>query len=113
MINTYALITLAVRSFEDGVHVPYTLLRYRASKNCDKNKNLRILEKAHAFSQSILKRPVNFYKDHPKTVGGAARTRCIFPIHFCGIRALKKALVKNAKKKPKAPIKFQKHQSKM
>ena len=25
----------------------------------------------------------------PKTVGGVARTRCILPIHFCGIKAIK------------------------
>ena len=25
-----------------------------------------------------------------KTVGGVTRTRCIFPIHFCGIRPRKK-----------------------
>ena len=87
--------------------------------------NFRILKKPHAYLQTILKAPVKFQKDWPKTVGGVEGTRYLLPIHFCSIR-VKKMSVKNAKKviknnfrilkKPhanlqtiaKAPVKFQK-----
>ena len=52
------------------------------------------------YFQTILKALVKFQKDQPKTVGGIVRTRCILPIHFCGIRALKKS-VKTVKKSEK------------
>ena len=41
----------------------------------------------HIFS--IVKAPVKFEKDWPKTVGGVAGRRYILPIHFCSIRARK------------------------
>ena len=63
-------------------------LQKKDVENVRKN-NIRTLGKAHAYFQTILKGPVNFQKDHPKTVGGVARTRFIFPVHFCGIRSLK------------------------
>ena len=55
-------------------------------KNVIKN-NFRILKKQYAYLQTILKAPVKFEKDWPKTVGGVAGRRYILPIHFCSIRA--------------------------
>ena len=55
-------------------------------KKCDKNK-FRILKKQYAFLQTILKVPVKFEKDWPKTVEGVAGRRYILSIHFCSIRA--------------------------
>ena len=49
--------------------------------------NFRILKKQYAYLQTILKAPVKFEKDWPKTVGGVAGRRYILPIHFCSIRA--------------------------
>ena len=43
-------------------------------KNVIKN-NFRILKKQHAYLQTILKAPVKFEKDWPKTVGGVAGRR--------------------------------------
>ena len=40
-------------------------------KNVIKN-NFRILKKQYAYLQTILKAPVKFEKDWPKTVGGVA-----------------------------------------
>ena len=57
--------------------------------------NFRILIKQYAYLQTILKVPVKFEKDWPKTVGGVAG-RVVLPIHFCSIRAQKKS-VKNEK----------------
>ena len=37
--------------------------------------NFRILKKQYAYLQTILKTPVKFQKDWPKTVGGVADTR--------------------------------------
>ena len=59
--------------------------------------NFMILKKPHAYLQTILKAPVKFQKDWPKTVGGVEGTRYLLPIHFCSIR-VKKMSVKNAKK---------------
>ena len=90
--------------------------------------NFRILKKKYAYLQTILKAPVKFEKDCPKTVGGVAGRRYILPIHFCSIRARKKSKLKMKKnviknnfrilKKQyaylhlqtilKAPVKFQK-----
>ena len=39
--------------------------------------NFRILKKQYAYLQTILKVPVKFEKDWPKTVGGAAGTRMV------------------------------------
>ena len=39
--------------------------------------NFRILKKQYAYLQTILKRPVKFQKDWPKTVGGVADTRMV------------------------------------
>ena len=58
--------------------------------------NFRILKIQNAYLQTILKVPVKFEKDWPKTVGGVAGRRYILPIHFCSIRARKKS-VKNEK----------------
>ena len=53
-----------------------------AKNNVIKNK-FRILKKQYAYLQTILKAPVMFEKDWPKTVGGVAGRRYILPIHFC------------------------------
>ena len=66
-------------------------------KNVIKN-NFRILKKQYAYLQTILKAPVKFEKDWPKTVGGVAGRRYILPIHFCSIRARKKSKLKMKKK---------------
>ena len=39
--------------------------------------NFRILKKQYAYLQTILKTPVKFQKDWPKTVGGVADTRMV------------------------------------
>ena len=39
--------------------------------------NFRILKKKYAYLQTILKTPVKFQKDWPKTVGGVADTRMV------------------------------------
>ena len=56
--------------------------------------NFRILKKNYAYLQTILKAPVKFEKDWPKTVGGVAGRRYILPRHFCSIRARKKSQLK-------------------
>ena len=62
-------------------------------------KNLSVSEKKqYAYLQTILKGPVKFEKDWPKTVGGVAGRRYILPIHFCSIRAQKKSKLKMKKK---------------
>ena len=63
-----------------------------------KNNNFRILKKQYAYLRTILKAPVKFEKDWPKTVGGVAGRRYILPIHFCSIRARKKSKLKMQKK---------------
>ena len=95
--------------------------------------NFRILKKQCVYLQTILKVPVKFQKDWPKTVGGVAGRRYILPIHFCSIRARKKSKLKMKKKKCdkknnfrilkkqyaylqtilKAPVKFEKDWSKL
>ena len=42
--------------------------------------NFRILKKPHAYLQTILKAPVKFQKDWPKTVGGVEGTRYLLKI---------------------------------
>ena len=39
--------------------------------------NFRILKKQYAYLQTILKAPVKFEKDWPKTVGGVAGTQMV------------------------------------
>ena len=39
--------------------------------------NFRILKKQYAYLQNILKTPVKFQKDWPKTEGGVADTRMV------------------------------------
>ena len=39
--------------------------------------NFRIMKKQYAYLQTILKTPVKFQKDWPKTVGGVADTRMV------------------------------------
>ena len=39
--------------------------------------NFRILKKQYAYLQTILKAPVKFEKDWPKTVGGVAGRRIV------------------------------------
>ena len=48
-------------------------------KNAKKviKNNFRILKKQYAYLQTILKTPVKFQKDWPKTVGGVADTRMV------------------------------------
>ena len=46
------------------------------AKNVIKN-NFRILKKQYAYLQTILKAPVKFEKDWPKTVGGVAGRRMV------------------------------------
>ena len=60
--------------------------------------NFRILKKQYAYLQTILKTPVKFQKDSPKTVGGVADTRYILHIHICSIRARKMSKLKMGKK---------------
>ena len=60
--------------------------------------NFRILKKQYAYLQTILKTPVKFQKDLPKTVGGVADTRYILHIHICSIRARKMSKLKMGKK---------------
>ena len=56
--------------------------------------SFRIPKKQYAYLLTILKVPVKFEKDLPKTVGGVASRRYILPIHFCSIRARKKSKLK-------------------
>ena len=58
----------------------------------------RILKKPHAYLQAILKTPVKFQKNRPKTVGGVKGTRYLLPIDFCSIRTQKKSKLKMQKK---------------
>ena len=50
--------------------------KLKMKKNVIKN-NFRILKKQYAYLQTILKAPVKFEKDWPKTVGGVAGTRMV------------------------------------
>ena len=50
--------------------------KLKMKKNVIKN-NFRILEKQYAYLQTILKAPVKFEKDWPKTVGGVAGRRMV------------------------------------
>ena len=61
-------------------------------------KIFRILKKQYAYLQTILKTPVKFQKDLPKTVGGVTDTRYILHIHICSIRARKMSKLKMGKK---------------
>ena len=68
-------------------------------KTCKVIKNnFSILKKPHAYLQTILKAPVKFQKDRPKTVGGVKGTRYLLPIHFCSIRTQKMSKLKMRKK---------------
>ena len=60
--------------------------------------NFKILKKPHAYLQTILKAPVKFQKDRPKTVGGVKGTSYLLPIHFCSIRTQKMSKLKMQKK---------------
>ena len=60
--------------------------------------NFMILKKPHASLQTILKAPVKFQKDWPKTMGGVEGTRYLLPIHFCSIRVKKMSKLKMRKK---------------
>ena len=42
--------------------------------------NSRILKKQYAYLQTILKAPVKFEKDWPKTVGGVAGRRMVWAL---------------------------------
>ena len=50
--------------------------KLKMKKNVIKN-NFRILKKQYAYLQTILKVPVKFEKDWPKTVGGVAGRRMV------------------------------------
>ena len=71
--------------------------KYWSRKPVTKN-NFRILKKPHAYLQTILKAPVKFQKDLPKTVGGVKGTRYLLPIDFCNIRTPKMSKFKMFKK---------------
>ena len=60
--------------------------------------NFRNLKKTHAYLQTILKAPVKFQKDQPKTVGGVKGTRYLLPIHFCSVKTQKMSKLKMQKK---------------
>ena len=66
-------------------------------------KNVKIISgfwkiHMHAYLQTILKAPVKFQKDRPKTVVGVKGTRYLLPIHFCNIRTQKMSKLKMRKK---------------
>ena len=50
--------------------------KLKMKKNVIKN-NFRILKKQYAYLQTILKVPVKFEKDWPKTVEGVVRTQMV------------------------------------
>ena len=79
-----------------GTYSLYISVVLGLEKNVIKN-NFRILKKQYAYLQTILKAPVKFEKDWPKTVGRVAGRRYILPIHFCSIRARKKSKLKMKK----------------
>ena len=79
-----------------SVVVGFEKSQLKMQKNVIKN-NFRNLKKQYAYLQTILKAPVKFEKDWPKTVGGVAGRRYILPIHFCSIRARKKSKLKMKK----------------
>ena len=56
--------------------------------------NLRILLKAHAYLQTMIKTPVKFQKDWFKTLGGVTITRYLLHIHFHSTEAWKKSKLK-------------------
>ena len=60
--------------------------------------NFMILKKPHAYLQTILKAPVKFQKDWPKTGGGVEGTSYLLPKHFCSIRVKKMSKLKMRKK---------------
>ena len=80
-----------------GPLVLYDRPKYWRRKPVIKN-NFRILKKPHAYLQTILKAPVKFQKDRPKTVGGVKGTRYLLPIRFCNIRTKKMSKLKMQKK---------------
>ena len=59
--------------------------------------NFRILNKQYAYLQTILKVPVKFEKDWPKTVGGVVGTRMVGALTDGRIRAQKKSKLKMQK----------------
>ena len=61
------------------------------------NNNFRLLKKQYAYLQTILKAPVKFEKDWPKTVGGVAGTRMVGALTDGRIRARKKSKLKMQK----------------
>ena len=82
------------------IHICSIRARKMSVKNAKKviKNNFRILKKQYAYLQTILKTPVKFQKDSPKTVGGVADTRYILHIHICSIRARKMSKLKMGKK---------------
>ena len=72
-----------------GPLVLYHLPKYWSRKPVTKKYNFRILKKAHAYLQTILKAPVKFQKDRLKTVVGVTGTRYLLPVRFCSIRTKK------------------------
>ena len=53
--------------------------------------NFRILKKEYAYLQTILKAPVKFEKDWPKTVGGAA-VEGTYSLYISVVLGLEKSL---------------------
>ena len=66
--GTYSLYISVVLGLEKS--------QVKNEKNVIKN-NFRILKKQYAYLQTILKAPVKFEKDWPKTVGGVAGRRMV------------------------------------
>ena len=66
--GTYSLYISVVLGLEKSL--------LKMKKNVIKN-NFRILKKQYAYFQTILKAPVKFEKDWPKTVGGVAGRRMV------------------------------------
>ena len=66
--STYSLYISVVLGLEKNLK--------NEKKNVLKN-NFRILKKQYAYLQTILKAPVKFKKDWPKTVGGVAGRRMV------------------------------------
>ena len=59
--------------------------------------NFRILKKQYAYLQTILKAPVMFEKDWPKTVGVAGRRYILSTLYISVVLGPEKSQVKNAK----------------
>ena len=55
---------------------------------------MRIVIKAHAYPQIMIKTPAKFQKDQPKTVGGVVLTRFLPLLYFHSVEAQKMSKLK-------------------